>query len=150
MIYTISGILSGIAEKIATFSNRPVRISPTQQNTNLPCFYLCLMPGAIRDEIDNRYFSDINIDIVFLQQANITNATNGILEVLQNLDENLEFITYRENNTATPLYVYNRRHHLQDMDLHYQVTFHVRIMRSEVETFMRTMTEETHVKKAGN
>ena len=150
MIYTISGILSGIAEKIATFSNRPVRISPTQQNTNLPCFYLSLMPGAIRDEIDNRYFSDINIDIVFLQQANITNATNGILEVLQNLDENLEFITYRENNTATPLFVYNRRHHLQDMDLHYQVSFHVRIMRSEVETFMRTMTEATHVKKAGN
>lgn len=147
MNYTIQGIMEGIAAKIASFSNRPIYIAPTQQKCETPCFYLCLMPGGIRDEIDNRYFSDINVDVIFLQQPNIVNATAGIYAALQNLDENLDTITYTEGEETTPMYVFNRKHHLEGMDLHYQISFHTRLMKSEVETYMKTLTEAVYVKK---
>lgn len=147
MNYSLSAIIYGIAERISEFSNRPIYIAPTQQKCEPPCFFLCLMPGGIRDEIDNRYFSDINIDIVYLQSPNIVNATDNVLTVLEKLDEKLDTIPYTVGNETTSMIVYNRKHHLEDMDLHYQISLHTRVKKSEVETLMQTMTEAINVKK---
>lgn len=147
MNYSLSAIIYGIAARISEFSNRNIYIAPTQQKCEPPCFFLCLMPGGIRDEIDNRYFSDINIDIVYLQSPNIVNATANIFTVLENLDEKLDTIPYTVGNETTSMNVYNRKHHLEDMDLHYQISLHTRVMKSEVETLMNTMEEIIHVKK---
>lgn len=147
MNYSLSAILYGIAERISEFSNRPIYKAPTQQKCEPPCFFLCLMPGGIRDEIDNRYFSDINIDIVYLQSPNIVNATANIFTVLESLDEKLDTIPYTIGNETTSMIVYNRKHHLEDMDLHYQISLHTRVEKSEVATLMKSMEDIIHVKR---
>lgn len=146
MTYSIQRIIEGIAARITSFCQYPIYISPTQQSCTPPCFFICLMPGNLKDEIDNRYYTTLNLDIVFLQNPNIVNASDGIISVLENLDEKLDTIPYTENNSTITMYTYDRKHHLEDMDLHYQVTFHARLMKSEVNTYMKTLTEAVYVK----
>ena len=147
MTYSIRGIIEGIAARIASFCNYPIYISPTQQSCTPPCFFICLMPGNLKDEIDNRYYTTLNFDVVFLQNPNIVNASDGIISVLENLDLTLDTISYTENSSTITMYTYDRKHHLENMDLHYQLTFHARLMKSEVHTYMKTLTEAVYVKK---
>ena len=140
MEYSIMTLLQGLAEVLDEFGY-PIYISQRQQGVTTPCFFLTIMLGDSRKELGATYFNDLSVDIVFLQDPNIINATEGIIGVIEYLDEHLELVPYRYDPEEDPEWVhtYDRSHQIQDFDLHYHVTFRNRVYLPENETLMKTL-----------
>lgn len=125
MIYKLSNVIDSIAGVLTHFGY-PIYASQTQQGVDTPCFFISLMPSNSRGEVYDRYFNSLSLDIVFIQEPNITNATDQIYEVIDYLDENLEMFTYTADEESCLLHTYDRNFHLEDMILHYQITIKTR------------------------
>lgn len=125
MTYTVSNIINSIAGALAPL-DYPVYASQTQQGITTPCFFISLMPSDSKSEVGGRYLNELNLDVVFLQEPNIANATDGIYAVLDYLNENLEMFEYSDGTNTGYLHTYDRRHHLEVMDLHYQFSIKTR------------------------
>jgi hypothetical protein len=89
------------------------------------------MPSTSDKLIDNRFSNDLALDIVFLQQPNITNAMDGVFPVIEYLDHNLDTFSYTDGTNTGVIHTYDRSYHMEDKDLHYQV--HVKT-RTLIET----------------
>lgn len=125
MTYTVSNIINSIAGVLLPL-DYPVYAGQTQQGVTTPCFFISLMPSTSKSEVGGRYFNELNLDIVFLQEPNIANATDGIYAVLDFLNENLEMFEYSDGTNTGYLHTYDRSHHLEVMDLHYQLSIKTR------------------------
>lgn len=144
MTYSIETILQGIASVLSSLKY-PIYVSNRQQGVKTPCFFISLIPGSDKDEIDDREFVDLGLDIVFLQDTNIINAMDGIYKVLEFLQENLRMIPYTQGEEGeeetTYLHTYDRAHHLEEMDLHYQFHLRNRMHLAKNETLMQALEE---------
>ena len=99
--------------------------SPNQQGTDFPCFFIFLMPSTVAAEVNQRFYRDLGIEIVFVQQRNIVNGNAEIQAVQEYLDENLEFFRYSDGKgDSALLHTYERQANIEDDELHYQ--FHIR------------------------
>ena len=145
MNYSIRKLITGVAQRLSGLS-LPIYIAPTQQKADVPCFFICLMPGDFKTELSKMATANVNLDIVYLQSPNIQNAMNGIYNVIDYLDSNLETINYIDGEESTLLSVFDRKHHLEEMDLHYQISLHVRVSLSEIQTFMKELEVDYEVK----
>ena len=126
MIFTIPHLINSIAGALKErYPDYPVYDSPNQQGTDFPCFFNFLMPSQILDEVGGRFRRDIGIDIIFVQQRNITNGNAQIQEVQEYLDCSLDMIPYTDGTGMTlKLHTYDREAKTEDDELHYQ--FYVR------------------------
>lgn len=147
MIFTIKNVLDSLAGILkAEYPNYPVYTSPNQQGTEFPCFFLFLMPSTIEDHIDDRFFRDLGIDLVFVQERNIINSNEQIQEIQDFLDYTLETFPYSDGTGETVLiHTYERQASSEDQELHYQ--FHIR-QRVSIPREIHTMQslEETNVR----
>jgi len=143
MIYSIEDILEGIASVLAE-KNLPIYTSARQQGVNTPCFFISMMPGSDKTEVDGRTFIDLGFDIVFLQDPNIVNAMDGIYSTLEFLQEYLQMIPYTQDDETIYLHTYERQHSIQDMDLHYQFHIKQRMRLDKSETLMAALEEINH------
>lgn len=126
MTFTLEEIINSLAGVIKEqYPAYPVYASPNQQGTNYPCFFIFSMPSSSETHVGNRQMRDLGIDIVFVQQRNITDRNTQIYEVAEYLDEKLELFPYcsAEGDTAM-LRTFERQWQLEDDELHYQ--FHIR------------------------
>ena len=140
MTYSIETILQGIASVLSQLKY-PIYVSNRQQGVKTPCFFISLIPGSDKDEIDDRVFVDFGLDIVFLQDTNIINAMDGIYAVLEFLQENLRMIPYSQDEETTYVHTYDRSYQLEDMDLHYQFHLKNRMHLAKNETLMQALEE---------
>ena len=126
MIFTIANIINSIAGVLRErYPDYPVYDSPNQQGTDFPCFFIFLMPSTITAEVDGRFYRDLGIEVIFVQQRNIVNGNAEIQAVQEYLDENLEFFRYSDGGgEPVPLHTYERQATTEDDELHYQ--FHIR------------------------
>ena len=130
MKYIVENIIDAVAGVLAHF-DYPVYSSPMQQEVETPCFFISLMPSTSDKLIDNRFSNDLALDIVFIQQPNITNAMDGVFPVIEYLDHNLDTFSYTDGTNTGVIHTYDRSYHMEDKDLHYQV--HVKT-RTLIET----------------
>ena len=80
MKFTLMRVLDSLAGVLKKgYPEYPVYIEPGIQETELPCFFLFLMPSEISGETGGRYLRDLGIDIVFVQQRNIQDGNRGML-----------------------------------------------------------------------
>ncbi len=78
MKFTLMRVLDSLAGVLKKgYPEYPVYIEPGIQETELPCFFLFLMPSEISGEAGGRYLRDLGIDIVFVQQRNIQDGNRG-------------------------------------------------------------------------
>lgn len=126
MIFTIANIINSIAGVLRErYPDYPVYDSPNQQGTDFPCFFIFLMPSTITAEVDQRFYRDLGIEVIFVQQRNIVNGNAEIQAIQEYLDENLEFIRYTDGSgEPVLLHTYERQANTEDDELHYQ--FHIR------------------------
>ena len=82
------------------------------------------MPSTIDDQVDERFYRDLGIDIVFVQQRNVVNGNAQLQEVQENLDANLALFDYSDGAATIPLHTYEREASTEDQELHYK--FHIR------------------------
>lgn len=144
MIFAHSKIVEAIAAALTPLQY-PVYDSAMRQEVDTPCFFISLMPGDITKDLGNRYTVNASYDIVFLQRPNVLNAMDGVYSVLDYLHEHLMLLNYSENNITTQILTHNRRYHLQDLDLHYQIDIHERVSIPESFTEMQGLEVEIEV-----
>ncbi len=126
MTFTIANIINSIAGVLREqYPDYTVYDSPNQQGTDFPCFFIFLMPSTVAAEVDQRFYRDLGIEIVFVQQRNIVNGNAEIQAIREYLDENLEMFRYSDGSgDSVPLHTYERQATTEDDELHYQ--FHIR------------------------
>jgi hypothetical protein len=141
MNYSIDNVLKSIARVIHKgFPDYKIYISAVPQGVTIPCFFISFMPSTSRSQVDNRIYSELGLDIVFLMKPNEINATSLMYQIVEYLDENLEMIPYYEGQENTGvIHTYERNSHMEDMDLHYQVTIKARGHIEVAETLMEEL-----------
>lgn len=140
MTYNIVNLLDGLASVLSGLGYN-IYISNRRQGVNTPCFFISMMSDDFAVEMGLMSMDELRLDIVFLQEPNIINATDGIYQVLQYLNEHLETIPYSENGQTTTVRTYERSSQIQDSDLHYHLTFKNRIYLSSTSTKMQTLED---------
>lgn len=124
MNFTIENLINSLATVLTAQYSYPVYSSPNQQGTDFPCFFIFLMPSTVAQQVDNRYYRDLGIDIIFVQQRNIVNGYAEIQAIQDYLDTALETFTYTDGTNTTLIHTYERQASTEDDELHYQ--FHIR------------------------
>ena len=138
--YNIMNLLDGLAEVLSQ-QGYDIYISNRQQGVTAPCFFITMMSDDFAVEMGRMSMDILRLDIVFLQDPNIVNAMDGVYSVLQFLNENLETIPYTESEQTTLVRTYERSSQIQDLDLHYHITFKNRIYLAETNTKMKTLED---------
>lgn len=126
MTFTINHAINSLAGVLkAQYPDYPVYTSPNQQGTVFPCFFIFLIPSTIEAQVDGRFFRDLGIDIVFVQERNIVNGNAELQSIQDYLDYSLETFPYTDGSGDTvPLHTYERQASVEDQEMHYQ--FHIR------------------------
>ena len=145
MEYNIATLLEGLAQVLSTLGY-DIYISNRQQGVKTPCFFISLMPSTSQKQLGRSYFQQLALDVVFLQDPNIVNATDGIYSVIQFMDENLELIPYVDGEDEGVVHTYDRSYQLQEMDLHYHLTFKNRVYIEEDNPLMKSLEVEYEIK----
>lgn len=145
MEYNIATLLEGLSEVLSPLGY-DIYISNRQQGVKTPCFFISLMPSTSQKQLGRSYFQQLSLDIVFLQDPNIINATDGIYAVIQFMDENLELIPYVDGAEEGLVHTYDRSYQLQEMDLHYHLTFKNRVYIDESSPLMKSLEVEYEIK----
>lgn len=125
MTFTIANLMDSIAGVLKTgYPDCPVYLGPNQQGTDYPCFFIFLMPSIIMDEPGGRYFRDLGLDVVYVQERNAVGGNKEIQAVQEYLDEHLLQFDYSDGTGTVPLHTYERQASTEDQELHYK--FHIR------------------------
>ena len=143
MKFTLMRVLDSLAGVLKKgYPEYPVYIEPGIQETELPCFFLFLMPSEISGETGGRYLRDLGIDIVFVQQRNIQDGNRGMLSAAEYLDRALDCFPYTDGSGDTALiHTFERNWKTEDQVLHYQFHIRTRILVKETENLMQEMEE---------
>lgn len=143
MIFTLENVLNSLAGVIkAEYPDYPVYMSPNQQSTKYPCFFLFFMPSKISGEVGSRSMRDLGLDIVFVQQRNIADGNEEIHQVAEYLDMSLESFLYQDGSgNAVPLHTFERTWQIEDEELHYQLHIRQRVSVPSIRSFMKKMEE---------
>ena len=144
MIFSLELIIKSIASQLEGEFGVPVYASATQQGAEYPCFFIFLMTGRIRDQIDRACLRDIGIDVVYVQARNAVNADLELLQIGDRLDQLLDMISYTDGTETVPLHTHDREQSIEDQELHYKLYIRQRVSIPELYPLM--MTEETDVK----
>lgn len=143
MTYSLNHIVNSIAAMLKEhWPEYTVYDARTQQGTKYPCFYIQLMPSQINDEIDGREMRNIGLDVIFLQQRNLPDASQKLLDVADGLDELLDYISYTDGDHAPVLlHTHDRNYSIEDQELHYKITLRNRVARDEIRIKINEVEE---------
>lgn len=141
MNFTIENLINSLAGVLTAQYSYPVYSSPNQQGTDFPCFFIFLMPSTAAQQVDNRYYRDLGIDIVFVQQRNIVNGYAEIQAIQDYLDTALETFTYSDGTGSAQIHTYERQASTEDDELHYKFHIRQRVSLPYTPTPMQEMEE---------
>ena len=142
MTFTIDSVLNSLAGVLKSQYQYPVYLGTNQQGTETPCFFIVLMPSTVTSEVDERFFRDLGIDIVFLQQRNSLNGNAEIQAIQEYLDYSLELFEYSDGvNPPVLLRTYDREASTEDQELHYKLHIKQRVSIPRDSILMQEMEE---------
>lgn len=144
--YTIIGVIQSIASYLKdNFPDVSIYNNPTQQEVNLPCWFINLIPysGTVK-ELSNRYVRTFSFDLVYKHQYNETDLYDNYLSVADKIDE-LLYINYKYNDEEYTIRTYNRNISIGLDALHYKFMIKVRVSKDEVETPFMKIIEELNI-----
>ena len=145
MIFSLQNVINSLVALLTKqYPDYPVYDSPNQQGTKFPCFFIFFMPSTTEEHAGNRYYRDLGVDIVFVQQGNIQDGNRGMLSVAEYLDGALDCFPYTDGSGDTALiHTFERNWKTEDQVLHYQFHIRQRVAVPGESDYMREM-EENH------
>ncbi len=143
MTFAIEHIMNSLAGVLrAQYPDYPVFGSPNQQGVKFPCFFIFLMPSTVDDHVDGRFYRDLGIDIVFVQERNTLNGNDEIQAIQEFLDYSLETFPYTDGSgPSVELHTYERQASVEDQELHYQLHVRQRVSIPRKANPMKKMEE---------
>lgn len=110
-----------------------VYINPNQQHTKLPCFFVQFVNNnnIVNDTVsrDKRFLRTFFIDLIYMNDYNLTNLYTEYAGIADILDANLQFIPYIYNTSDEPdvekttlIRTYQRNYNINLDALHYRFT----------------------------
>ena len=116
MTFTIDNLINSLAGVLKDkYPEYPVYTSPNQQGTQFPCFFIFLMPSTVTAEVDGRFYRDLGIDIIFVQERNMVNGNAAIQSIQDYLDYSLETFPYTDGvGSPVPLHTFERQASVED------------------------------------
>lgn len=92
-VFTINRILYSIGKVLKDLFNNPIYINPNQQSTELPCFFVQLIPNEhLIQGIGKRAEYKLNIDVIHLVDYNKNDTYTYFYDIVNKLDANLDNI----------------------------------------------------------
>lgn len=145
MKFTLMGVLDSLAGVLKKgYPEYPVYIEPGIQETEVPCFFLFLMPSEISGETGGRYFCGTWALTLYLCSEEYPGWKQGMLSVAEYLDGALDCFSYTDGSGDTALIrTFERNWKTEDQVLHYQFHIRQRVSVPGESDYMREM-EENH------
>jgi len=95
VVFSINNVLYSIGNTIKQLFNKKVYINPNQQSTELPCFFVQLVPNAHIQECIGKYdIYSLQFDIIYLDDINNNQQYTNFYDIINKLDANLGVIDY--------------------------------------------------------
>lgn len=119
MIFTLERLIDSIAGVLKeNYPDIQVYSNPSQQGTDVPCFFIFFMLTEMENRVGSRFMRNIGIDIVYLVERNDPDAHDQLVSIADWLDFSMEFIPYIDGGSK--LRTYDREWKIDDGELHYQ------------------------------
>lgn len=94
-VFSLNNVLYSIGYQLKQLFNKKVYINPNQQSTELPCFFVQLVPTSHLQEGISKDIYNIQIDIIYLIDINDNNQYTNFYDIMNVLDANMHVINYR-------------------------------------------------------
>lgn len=129
--------------------------NPNQQDTELPCWFVNLMPpSGIEKAVGNRYWRTFGFDLCYMEQFNLPDLYNRYIAKAEILDETLGLLAYpymyqkKEDSEPEQRYAYihtSNRQWVPGLDmLHYRFEVQLRVSRTFDDNAKMMVIEELH------
>lgn len=93
--FSLNNLLYSIAYVLKQLFNKPIYINPNQQSTQLPCFFVQLVPTSHLKRGISKDIYDVQFDIIYLTDINDNKQFSRFYDILNVLDANIHIIPYR-------------------------------------------------------
>jgi len=136
-VQIINDVLAGFLKQL--FPGVSVYVNPNQQGTKTPSFFIQYMPhSGIRKQVAERYNRKLFIDLIYMDDYNLTDLYDRYLKVVETLDENIELLPITQNGTLYYLRTYERDWSVELSELHYKfyLEFRASISRADDEQML--------------
>ena len=94
VVFSLNNILYSIGFQIKKLFNNRVYINPNQQSTELPCFFVQLVPTSHLQEGISKDIYNLQFDIIYLIDINDNNQYTKFYDIINILDANMHVIPY--------------------------------------------------------
>ncbi|MEY8339080.1 DUF6838 family protein [Lachnospiraceae bacterium 62-35] len=132
MIFSSQNIMKSLSKLLQErYPAYPVYTILNRQEMTYPCFILSLISSTLENQIGNRLFCNLCMEIVFVQQHGSASGEEEITDIIDCLDEVLELIPYSDGESTALIRSYERQWRIENEELHYQ--FHIKNRMSLVE-----------------
>ena len=123
----LSDILNTLFPDATTYAN------PTQQDASLPAWYINFVPNVSIDKrMGNRWMRTLRVDLVYLEDYNLTNLYDRYKNAADILDEHLELFDYVDDaGTVYKLRTYERQWRVSLADLHYEFKLQIYVSKTK-------------------
>lgn len=137
-VFTINNVLYSIGSVIKNVFNKRVYINPNQQSTELPCFFVQLVPTNHIQEGISKDVYNLQFDIIYLVDVNKNNQFENFYDVINTLDAYMHVVPYLtdENESSGNFTLHNPSFTTELGKLSYKINglFRVKLVDTEAET----------------
>ena len=148
MDYNLSIIAKSLATYLGSFfEDVTFYENPNQQGTQLPAMFLQTRSGSIQSALSDYSRRTFKLDLVYLEDYNLTNLQEIYQEAAEILDQVMRnFPIFDEDeNLVEIVRTENRSWKIEYDALHYNFDLVTRVVQPETGVKMQTYTEEMEV-----
>jgi hypothetical protein len=140
----ISSISNALADVLAEhFPDSTIYDNPNQQGTELPAWFINYIPGStIKKAIDNRYWRNLHIDLVYLVEYDLPDLYDQYRAAAEILDEVLETFKYTKDGQDYLIRTYDRTWKMDLSAMHYELRLDLRVSKETIkDPFMQRVDD---------
>jgi hypothetical protein len=144
---SVSIIDNGLAGYLnQLFPGVPVYNSPHQQKTDLPSFFIQHMPNSgIKKEIGAPYKRKLFIDLVYMEEYNLTGLEEKYCEIAEMLDANLELFPITQDSETFYMRTLDRTWEVELAALHYKFHLEFRTSLTKAEQDRMSIIQQLNI-----
>lgn len=99
-VFLVQSVLEAFLRQETGVTN--IYRNPNQQDNKLPCWHINFLPSSLSPSaVNNRYYRNLGLDLVYMQDFNEPQLYNDYLSMAETLDEKLELLGFAYTYQAT-------------------------------------------------
>jgi len=142
MTFTMTALAKSLAEYLApSLPDVMFCGGPNQQGTTPPVMFLQVISAKLESHIGDRVLRKLELDLVYLENFNLTDTESRVLSAAETLDELLETFPYRNDGETVLLRTFGRKWNVTADILHYKFGLRLRLARQDDAALMESIQE---------